>query len=79
MANAFRKRSQKLNVGKIMPPSFHKIPGSEYDVRKSEAVQWLIKNPSILEFVWDQFKQSGDVLYNPETGKWQGVDWEDDE
>ncbi|MGE4272084.1 MAG: hypothetical protein AB7E31_04340 [Desulfitobacterium sp.] len=74
MANAFKKRSKKLDVGRNLPPLYHKLPGQEYDVKKSEVVKWLIQRPSILEFLWDQFKQSGDIFYNPDTGKWQGID-----
>ena len=59
-----------------MPPRYHKLPGEDYDIKKSEGVNWLIQCPDILEYVWDQFKQSGDIEYNPETGKWQGVDYE---
>lgn len=73
------KRSKKLSVGRNLPPSYHKLPGQDYDVKKSEAVKWLIERPSILEYVWDKFKQSDDVFYNPDTGKWQGVDYEEDE
>lgn len=77
MANAFKKRSKKLMVGRNLPPSYHKKPEKEYNVKESEAVQWLIERPSILEFIWDQFKQSGDIVYDPDTGKWQGIDYED--
>lgn len=75
MTNAARKRSQKLDIGKVLPPGYHKLPGEEYDVRKSEVVQWLIQQPSIQEYVWDQFKMSGDVFFDRVTGKWQGVDY----
>lgn len=77
MTNAFKKRSQKLNVARNLPPCSHKIPGKEYDAKSSEVITWLIQRPSILEFLWDQIKQSGDVFYNHDTGKWQGVDHED--
>lgn len=77
MANATGKRSKKLDVAKNLPPSYHKLPGEEYNVKKSEVVQWLMQRPSILEFIWDQIKQSGDVIYNQDTGKWQGIDYED--
>lgn len=72
-----KKRSQKLNIGRKLPPSYHKLPGEEYDVNKSQAINWLMQQPDILGFVWDQFKQSGDVIYNPDTGKWQGIDYDD--
>ena len=78
MANAFKKRSQKLNVARNLPPSYHKLPGEEYNVKKSEVINWLIKRPSILEFIWDQFKQSGDIVFDSSTGKWQGIDYEQD-
>ncbi|MDN8591905.1 hypothetical protein Q0V21_24385 [Paenibacillus sp. 11B] len=78
MANAFQKRSKKLDIGKTMPPGYHKLPDEEFDIQKSEVVQWLIKQPAIQEFLWDQFKQSKDVFYNPETAKWQGVDYDGD-
>lgn len=77
MANGAKKRSQKLNVARNLPPSFHRLPGKEYEVKKSEAINWLIQRPSILEFLWDQIKQSGDVAYDSSTGKWQGVDYND--
>lgn len=76
MANLFAKRSKRLNVGRNLPPSYHKLPGEEYDVRKSEVVNWLIQQPTILEFLWDQFKQSGSVTYDPVTGRWKGIDYD---
>lgn len=70
------RRSKKLLVGRNMPPSYHKHPNCQFDITKSETVQWLISQPDILSFVWDQFKQSGDLKFNPITGRWQGVDYE---
>jgi len=61
-----------------MPPSYHRLPGTEYDVSKSEVINWLIQQPDILEFLWDQFKQSKDVIYDSANGKWQGVDYHAD-
>ena len=66
-------------VARNLPPSFHKIPEEDYNVKKSEVVNWLIQRPSILEFLWDQFKQSGDIVYNPTTGKWQGADYDEED
>ena len=74
MASRF-KRSEKLAVGRLMPPLYHKLPNTKYDIKNSEAVKWLIDNPSVLEYIWDKFKQSNDIKYNSDTGKWQGMDW----
>lgn len=76
MGRTFNKKCQELNLGKNLPPSYHKLPGMEYDPEKSEVIKWLIQEPFILNFIWDQFKQSGNIEYNPDTGKWQGVDYD---
>lgn len=75
MANLYGKRNLKLKIARNMPPLYHKRPGEEYDVQKSEAVQWLLNQPEIQEFVWTQFKQSKDIAFDSLTGKWQGVDY----
>lgn len=71
-------RSKKLLIARNMPPSFHTIPGQPFDPKKSEVIKWLIERPAILNFLWDQIKQSDDVVYDDKTGKWQGVDYETD-
>ena len=78
MKNTAKKRSGKLIVARNLPPLFHKLPECEYSPKNSQVIKWLIERPSILDFIWDQIKQSGDVFYNHETGKWQGVDYEPD-
>lgn len=75
---AFKKRSKKLNVAKKLPPSYHTIPGQEFEINKSEVVRWLINQPDILNYLWDNIKQSKDVEYDPETGIWTGVDYDGD-
>lgn len=78
MSKGFKRRSEKLNIARNLPPSYHKFSDEPYNVKKSEVVNWLIQRPSILEYIWDKIKQSNDVFYNSETGKWQGVDYEED-
>lgn len=62
-----------------MPPSFHKLPNKDFDITQSETVQWLIQQPDILSYLWDQFKQSGDVEYDSDTGKWKGIFYGDED
>jgi len=71
-----KSKSIKIDVASNLPPLYHKLPGEEYNPKKSEVIQWLIQRPSILEFLWDHVKQSGLVVYNQATGKWQGIDHE---
>ncbi len=58
-----------------MPPLFHKLPNETYDVRKSRVLWWLVKQPVVLEYLWDLVKHSGAIAYHPDTKKWEGVDF----
>lgn len=73
-----KKRISKakiMDTAKSMPPLFHKIPGQEYDCRKSYIIKWLLKHDEALDYLWNMVRESGAVKYNPDTGTWQGVDW----
>lgn len=79
-----RKRksiSKALDIAKTMPPLFHKVPGEEFDIKKSEAVKWLLSQPEIANYVFHRITSQGTsnplIVYNPKTGKWQGVDYHD--
>lgn len=75
-----KKVSKELDVARNMPPLYHKLPGEEYDVNKSEVARWLIQQPDILNYVVNRIKAPGTseplIKYNPSTGKWQGVDYD---
>ena len=72
-------RQEIVDVAKKMPPLFHKLPNEEFDIRKARTLWWLIKQPQVLKHIWDIVKQSGAIKYDSSTGKWQGVDFEEDE
>lgn len=62
-----------------MPPLRHSVPGENFDIRKSRVLWWLVKQPEVLNYVWNNIKQSGAIKYNKDTGKWQGVAFEYEE
>lgn len=70
-----KRRSKKWDVAKKMPPLAHTIRGAEFDVGRSAVVQWLISRPEIMQLVFNAVKDHGDIVYDPETGLWQGVDY----
>lgn len=77
MARHKKVRSKKLEVGKIMPPLYHKLPNEEYTAENSEVLQWIAKQPCLLEWIFAQLKSAGYVEYDSENGIWSGVeDWE---
>lgn len=77
-----RKRvSKELDIARRMPPLYHKLPGENFDINKSEVAKWLVNQPDIVNYVVNRIKAAGTsnplICYNPSTGKWQGVDYEE--
>lgn len=72
-----RKYSVNLDAGKKMPPLYHTLPGQDFDYDKSEVLNWIANQPEMLNFVREQLKSAGYIVYNPETGQWTGVDYHD--
>lgn len=67
-------KSEKLKVLKNMPPSQHKLQDEEYDTFKSETIQWAIKQPEFLDYVWENVIRRTDfVLYDPAIKRWVGI------
>ena len=74
---AKKKRSKLLEVARDMPPLHHTLLNQEFNIAKSEVTKWLISQPEILNYLWNNIKQSADVFYDNDSGTWQGVDYED--
>ncbi len=74
----WRYQRKQLEVGKKLPPSYHKLPNQDFDFKKSEVVKWLIEQPEILNFLVEILKKSEAIVYDKETGKWQGIDYEEE-
>lgn len=70
-------RNPKWDTAKKMPPLKHSFPGEKFDIRKSEAAQWLASQPEIMLLIFDAVKSSGRIVYDPVAGTWRGVEWDD--
>lgn len=70
-----KRKNQLLSIARKMPPLFYSLPEEPFDILKSRVLWWLVKQPDVLNFIWNRVKQSGDVVYDPDTGKWVGVDF----
>lgn len=68
-----------LNCIKKMPPLSHKVSGEDFDIRKSRVVWWIIKQPDVLQKLFDIAHNRNLIRYDKKTGKWVGVEFEADD
>lgn len=66
---------KRLEIIRMMPPLQHSHPGTRFRIEDSEVVQWLMKQPSVLQYVFD--KASDYMRYDPQSGIWRGSDYDD--
>ena len=71
------KRSTRWSVAKQMPPLRHSFPGQPFDFLQSEVVAWLFSQPEIAYLVFNSVKDHGEIVYDPGTGTWRGVEYGD--
>lgn len=76
------KKDELLDVARKMPPLHHKFPEEEFDWKKSEVIKWLIRQPEILDYIWQSVCNKGEasrlVKFNADSRTWQGVDYDGD-
>ncbi|WP_416149409.1 hypothetical protein ACM26V_24725 [Salipaludibacillus sp. HK11] len=72
-----RKKYPKLRIARNMPPLHHVFPGEKYNHKNSEVLKWLSERPALIEYLFTQVSNTKDIVYNPETGQWQGADYEE--
>lgn len=79
MKNRSKTNQSIVDVAKRMPPLYHKHPDMEFDIRRARTLWWLVKQPEVLNHIWNIVKQSGAIKYVSAAGKWQGVDFKGEE
>ncbi|WP_088187563.1 hypothetical protein [Desulfosporosinus sp. FKA] len=77
---AWVKTSDDLLCVKQMPELKSKGYEGEFDITKSEVVKWLIKQPGVLQYVYDVVRGKNHnreplIVYNPERGTWRGINY----
>ena len=60
-----------------MPPLYHKLPDEDFDISESEVIAWIAGQSDILDLARDRARWHGLIVFNKNTGKWQGVDYDD--
>lgn len=74
-----KNRNKNLIFAANMPPLYHTLPGEKFSNKKSEVLKWISERPALLNYVFNQASNAKEIIYNPNTGKWQGVDYDYDD
>lgn len=62
-----------------MPNLKHRTDNKEFNIMDSEVCAWLVSQPSIRQKIFNMAVNNSVIKFNPDTGKWQGVDYEEDD
>lgn len=76
MGHKRKKYSIKFDVAKNIPSLYHKLPDQDFDIEKKSSLQMDKRTTRILEYIMNILKQAKYVVYNPDTGQWKGIDYE---
>jgi hypothetical protein len=66
------KQTKAAQTAARMPILRHNI-GEPFDIRRSEVLNWLCEQPEIRQSLFDYFRTLGVIVFNKETGQWQGI------
>lgn len=79
-----RKNNKLLQSARMMPPLVHNVNKHnelDFDISKSEVVNWIIRQPEVLEYIFRQVRGNrfveGLIEYDSETNTWKGIDYHD--
>ena len=67
-----RKHGKAWKCAAQMPPLHHQRPGHEFDLAKSEVVNWLCAQPVIRNALFDFYRFGGAIVFR--DGRWCGAE-----
>ncbi len=71
-----KSKDKRLFVAYEMPPLRREPFGKPYQHKTDEVLNWISKRPGLLMYVFDKLTQGGYIEYDPDTGTWQGVNYD---
>ena len=63
-----------LDCARKMPALYNTLPGEQYDIKKSEVISWLVKQPEIQRKIFEMAKAQKVIEYDKDLKKWKGID-----
>lgn len=73
MINDSKQISKLLKEVSTMPSVKHHHKGESYDVMKSEAIDWLVKQPGVREWLWRKVMATKLIEYDEAFEVWKGI------
>lgn len=70
-----RKDTKALRRAALMPPLHLALPDQEFDIDKSEVINWLCSQPELRNALFTFCRNSGAIVFDKATGKWRGKDY----
>lgn len=64
------------SASKMPPLSNYPDKSQPFDVYKSEVIRWLVDQPEILNNLFDHAASTKAIVYDKNTDKWVGVNYE---
>ncbi|MBD5087399.1 MAG: hypothetical protein HDT30_01110 [Clostridiales bacterium] len=71
-------KDKRLFVANDMPPLRRTQPGKSYNYKDDEVLKWISERPGLLMYVFDKLSAGNYITYDQNSGKWQGVDYNND-
>jgi len=69
--------SPAMRVAAKCPPLTHWLGHDQsFSIAQSEVVKWLIKQPEVLQLVFNIAKHSGAITFDLDSRCWRGVNWQ---
>ena len=56
-----------------MPELPHKDDAGKFDIQKSKAIDWMVANGVVRQYIWDLAVDRGCIVFDQEKGTWSGV------
>lgn len=73
-----QKVSTLLDCVRKMPPLRLTQPDGSFSIKDSEMAKWIIDQPDMLSYVVNRVKSTGLIVYDEDTCKWHGADYDGD-
>lgn len=69
-----KQTSQFFKIASKMPKLLHWPDRTEpFSYEKSEVCEWLLSHPEAMMAIFDKARNSGAIIFDPETETWKGV------